>query len=156
MIELLVVIAIIGLLSSIVLASLDTARAKARDAKRVSDFHNFNTAMELYYTEHGQYPPSPNYCLSAGCSSEDHNRTFEEVAALLVGEGFLSQVPKAPTSLYMMHDYGPGSEAGQLIVTILETGPETTTGPANTCRPFVGNWCDSNTPSRYYCICHPR
>jgi type II secretory pathway pseudopilin PulG len=44
--ELLVVIAIIGLLSAIVLASLNTARSKGRDAARVSDVKSIETAME--------------------------------------------------------------------------------------------------------------
>lgn len=57
LIELLVVIAIIGLLASIVLASLTSARAKARDAKRLGDLRSLQTAVELYSTEHnGQYP----------------------------------------------------------------------------------------------------
>lgn len=51
LIELLVVIAIIGLLSSIVLVTLGTTRAKARDSKRYSDFAQINTAMELCYQD---------------------------------------------------------------------------------------------------------
>lgn len=56
LLELLVVIAIIGLLASIVLASLDTARSKARDAQRISTMREVRTAMELFYTEYGRYP----------------------------------------------------------------------------------------------------
>ncbi|OHA09369.1 MAG: hypothetical protein A3B37_02285 [Candidatus Sungbacteria bacterium RIFCSPLOWO2_01_FULL_59_16] len=56
LIELLVVIAIIGLLASIVFASLNSARAKARDAKRRSDLNQLRTALELYYSNHGNYP----------------------------------------------------------------------------------------------------
>ena len=44
LIELLVVIAIIALLSSVILVSLDSARAKARDARRKSDFHQIAVA----------------------------------------------------------------------------------------------------------------
>lgn len=55
LIELLVVIAIIGLLSSVVLASLNTARAKGRDARRMSDLHNIQLALELYYDKYGTY-----------------------------------------------------------------------------------------------------
>jgi type II secretion system protein G len=56
LIELLVVIAIIGILSSIVIVSLTSARAKARDAKRVSELKEIQTALEVYYTNNGEYP----------------------------------------------------------------------------------------------------
>src|SRR3989338_3128827 len=49
LIELLVVISIIGLLSSVVLASLNNARAKARDTRRIQDFKQISTALYLYY-----------------------------------------------------------------------------------------------------------
>ena len=49
LIELLVVIAIIGMLSSVVLASLNGARVKARDARRLADLKQLQVALELYY-----------------------------------------------------------------------------------------------------------
>jgi prepilin-type N-terminal cleavage/methylation domain-containing protein len=56
LIELLVVIAIIGVLSSVVLASLNSARQKSRDAKRISDVKQLQLALELYFDAHRQYP----------------------------------------------------------------------------------------------------
>jgi len=56
LIELLVVIAIIGLLASIVLVSLNAARKKARDARRLSDMHQIILALEMYYDINGRYP----------------------------------------------------------------------------------------------------
>lgn len=56
LIELLVVIAIIGLLSSVVLASLSTSRQKSRDARRVSDIDQLRTALELYFDASTTYP----------------------------------------------------------------------------------------------------
>jgi prepilin-type N-terminal cleavage/methylation domain-containing protein len=58
LIELLVVVAIIGLLASVVLASLNSARSKGRDAKRKSDAHQITLAIELYFNTVGSYPPS--------------------------------------------------------------------------------------------------
>ncbi|PIT91037.1 hypothetical protein COU17_02585 [Candidatus Kaiserbacteria bacterium CG10_big_fil_rev_8_21_14_0_10_49_17] len=58
LIELLVVIAIIGILSSVVLASLNSAREKSRDARRVSDIKQLQLALELYFDSNGGYPTS--------------------------------------------------------------------------------------------------
>lgn len=56
LIELLVVIAIIGVLASIVLASLNNARRKSRDARRVTDIKQLQLALELYFDSVSEYP----------------------------------------------------------------------------------------------------
>ena len=56
LIELLVVVAIISLLSSIIFASLGSARAKARDTRRMADLRQLQTALELYFNDVGRYP----------------------------------------------------------------------------------------------------
>lgn len=66
LIELLVVIAIIGLLSSVILASLNTARAKSRDARRVADMKQIQTALEVYYDAVGSYP-NPGWAWHSQC-----------------------------------------------------------------------------------------
>ena len=56
LIELLVVIAIIGLLSTLSILALNTARARSRDARRVADVKQIQTALEMYYNDAGSYP----------------------------------------------------------------------------------------------------
>jgi prepilin-type N-terminal cleavage/methylation domain-containing protein len=56
LIELLVVIAIIGILASVVLASLNSAREKSRDARRISDVKQLQLALELYFDASSTYP----------------------------------------------------------------------------------------------------
>ena len=57
LIELLVVISIIGLLASVVLTNVNSARGKARDARRVADLQQIITALQLYYHDNRSYPP---------------------------------------------------------------------------------------------------
>lgn len=56
LIELLIVISIIGILSSVVLVSLNSARAKSRDARRFADVRQIQTALELFYNDNTNYP----------------------------------------------------------------------------------------------------
>ncbi|MBI3420876.1 MAG: prepilin-type N-terminal cleavage/methylation domain-containing protein [Candidatus Sungbacteria bacterium] len=57
LIELLVVISIIGLLASIVLASLNSAREKGKAAQAMSNAGAFKRAIEFYNDQMGFYPP---------------------------------------------------------------------------------------------------
>jgi prepilin-type N-terminal cleavage/methylation domain-containing protein len=68
LIELLVVIAIIGILSAVVLASLNTARGKARNAKRLTDIHTLVNAFNLGLGS-GSLPSSGGtwVCVSSSC-----------------------------------------------------------------------------------------
>lgn len=56
LIELLVVIAIIGMLATLSIVALNTARSRSRDAKRVADIKQLQTALELYYNDWSGYP----------------------------------------------------------------------------------------------------
>jgi prepilin-type N-terminal cleavage/methylation domain-containing protein len=87
LIELLVVIAIIGILASIVLASLDSARKKGRDARRIADLKEVQLALELYYDANGQYPAALT-------------------TATLVTPGYISIVPSDPSN-QVVYAYEP-------------------------------------------------
>lgn len=101
LIELLVVISIIGLLSSIVLASLNTAREKARDAKRQGDLHSIQTALELYYTTYGAYPPFRPSSSCGGYRGDWATSRCTDQNWLSTDQNFLtfiSSPPKDPTN----------------------------------------------------------
>ncbi|MBM3261366.1 prepilin-type N-terminal cleavage/methylation domain-containing protein [Candidatus Kaiserbacteria bacterium] len=91
LIELLVVIAIIGILASIVLASLNTARKKGRDARRVSDVKQLQLALELYYDANSSTYPVQGTITTSGAA------TVTALAGLTTG-GYIAAVPTDPTN----------------------------------------------------------
>lgn len=94
LIELLVVIAIIGLLASIVLVSLNTARQKARDARRLSDIRQILLALEMYYDQFGQYPEEAHSgCYDGWEATCDSAGDFIDV---LRTQNLMSNVPLDP------------------------------------------------------------
>jgi prepilin-type N-terminal cleavage/methylation domain-containing protein len=66
LIELLVVIAIIGILSSVVLASLNTARQRGADAAIRATVNNARAQAELYFDGEGDYD---DVCLAGTASN---------------------------------------------------------------------------------------
>lgn len=56
LIELMVVLSIISLMASVILVQINGARAKARDMVRKQTLRQLQTALEMYYEDHGYYP----------------------------------------------------------------------------------------------------
>ena len=91
LIELLVVIAIIGVLASIVLASLNSARRKSRDARRITDLKQIQLALELYFDAQSppQYPAATDPAFN--CTA-----TLANGLEVLATGGFIPQIPRDP------------------------------------------------------------
>ncbi len=102
LIELLVVVAIIGILSSVVLSSLSSARVKARNAKRVLDMKNIMIALNMYYNEYGCLPlTSGSTCPGAGVYSEGNSGGWDYSSqggflTFLKNSGIMKDVPVDP------------------------------------------------------------
>jgi general secretion pathway protein G len=88
LIELLVVIAIIGILTTVAVVALNNARAKARDAKRVADVKQIQTALELYYNDKGHYPTVQEFTSGSILSTSSSGTTT-----------YMEVIPSAPEQL---------------------------------------------------------
>lgn len=97
LIELLVVIAIIGVLASIVLASLNNARKKSRDARRITDVRQIQLALELYFDgQSSKYPPASTTC--------DATANAYGLEALVTG-GYIPQISRDPSAATTCYKY---------------------------------------------------
>lgn len=126
LVELLVVISIIGLLSSMVLASLNNARARARDARRLADVKEIEKAMQFYYDGLGSYPPvTYDNGNLAGWEVSTRGAFLEPLAPYISKvpvdplnrdagsiDMFFSPRPADGNFFYMYYNYGSGSSYG--------------------------------------------
>lgn len=158
LIELLVVVSIIGVLSSIVLASLTTARAKARDAERLSDLHQLRNAFELYANDHGgKYPCE----LATSCPGQAVNANGR------VGEGsgldtllapYMGRIPRdplGPSATYNYYYDGRQSCSGQVVAVIFARTMETRAGNGSSLCTSWGGEGGAGTANAYHEILGP-
>ena len=85
LVELLVVIAIIGLIATLSVIALGNARSKSRDAKRVSDIKQVQTALELFFSDKGRYPTADEWNTGSLYSTGTFGTTT-----------YMQQIPSAP------------------------------------------------------------
>jgi len=112
LIELLVVIAIIGILASVVLASLNTARSKGADAAIKANLANLRAQAELYYDD----PAAGNstYGAAGNCSvtSAGVVTAVTGVCTGLMGNVTFSSAVKAATNASGSTGYANTAAAG--------------------------------------------
>lgn len=88
-IELLVVIGIIAVLTGIIITNLSGSRAKARDAKRVSDLAQIQLAIEQYFDRCQQYP----LAVSGGLVIDSSGGSCTSGGVTITLGTFISQIP---------------------------------------------------------------
>ena len=128
LIELLVVIAIIGILSSVVLASLNSARAKARDANRSASIKQVQLALELYYDSNGSYVSSPDVVLDVALTAP-------------LTPTYISKIPTSPSSgSYKYYNNSQNPATYYAIYIPYETKAPCYVCAGSVCRAGIGWW----------------
>ena len=132
LIELLVVIAIIGILSSVVLASLNTARQKARDAQRISDLRQIQLGLEFYYDAQNpnSYPvvAAPGGAIPAGPTPP----------GLVLPVAYLPAIPAEPVAGRPPYKYF-GTATTYCVGVNLEPGSTIPSNNSDACRTALNN-----------------
>jgi prepilin-type N-terminal cleavage/methylation domain-containing protein len=114
LIELLVVIAIIGILASVVLASLNSARDRGTDAANKANLNNMRAQAELVYDTDNDYDAvctDANVAEAVSASGATCNDATGAWAASVL------LVSPASTTYYCVDSTGSASESGTALGT---------------------------------------
>ena len=111
LIELLVVIAIIGLLSTLAVVALNSARLKARDAKRIADIKQIQTALELYFNDQQNYPAG-TLILGTGGSGVCLGTSVAGFSTAGCDSPYMGLVPSSPSPNGTAYSYEADGSSG--------------------------------------------
>ncbi|HEY0980314.1 MAG TPA: type II secretion system protein [Candidatus Paceibacterota bacterium] len=138
LIELLVVIAVIGILASVVMTSLNSARGKARDAQRAATIREIQKGLEFYYDKYGYYPhETENECVG----TEGYTTVNNNFMQSLVTEGFLPAYPKDPNNVNCNVQYGVYNANNQSYIVFVKFEKLPPNGRCNQEHTDVGYSC---------------
>lgn len=139
LIELLVVIAIIGVLSSVVLASLRNSSVRAQDAKVKSQLNAMISAAQIYYdiTNSGSW--------TAVCTTEPMNSMRISAGGTCQGSGQIGWRTVAPLASQNLHGAATGVDYWCVDYTaaskICDTAPSGTYGGVYVCNTTAPELC---------------
>lgn len=110
LIEILIVVAIISILASVVLVGLGPTQRAGRDARRISDLRQIQTALELYFNKCGYYPgiaASPACATAFTPTAAADRAQWTALSTILQtsGIGIVNPLPNDPT-LSASYKYG--------------------------------------------------
>ena len=129
LIEILIVVAIIAILASVVLVGLGPTQEAGRDARRISDLHEVQNGLELYYNSCGYYPGGYAAGACANTATTGYSSGATPMNTALTSAGLqISTVPLDPSNT-APHVYGyatNGATATQYVLSaVLENAGNT-------------------------------
>lgn len=152
-----VTVSIIAILSAIIYASFDQARAQARDKARMSSLKEVQLSLEVYKAQNGSYP-------AAGCSAADFagpgpaSSGFTSCNDYIVGlvPDFIDRLPTDPRfendtdrGFYYQSD---GNSYKLMSYDVVEAQTITAYGEEFARCPGVGGACDATVPATTYAV----
>lgn len=116
LIEVIIVVAIIGVLAAVVILNLNSAQAKSRDSRRISDMNTVSKAFQMYFEKNNTYNVDGTGCLPTSPGSGWFNYGNQTGTAScvysgpsinqgLVNAGFLNGTVIDPTGQATGHSY---------------------------------------------------
>jgi prepilin-type N-terminal cleavage/methylation domain-containing protein len=145
LIEILIVVAIIAILSSVVLIGLGPTQKSGRDARRLSDLHEVQTGLELYYGKCGLYPSLS--VTNGACPVCGYDVGYKDMSKALTDSNIgISSVPQDPVSGHTYY-YGTDQNCSKyLLMAKLENRDNSVfvnyTAPSTS--DFKGDFSDAN------------
>jgi prepilin-type N-terminal cleavage/methylation domain-containing protein len=86
--ELILTMSIVSLTAGLASGKMNNALPSARDAQRLGNIHQVQTALNLYYSDFGQYPSAPD--------KEPSRNNWQEMKKVIESSGAKPYMPEVP------------------------------------------------------------